>query len=126
MNIRRSTLLAALASLTSGPLSYTQDYSWTLLSSAWRGTGLRQDDLKEALRYCLAESYMELHGDEVEACYRLTLAGARGLDESRWFPWRRWRDQQVLQRMRLRARIPSIDGEHLRRSEDDGGSLNAH
>lgn len=87
MNIRRSTLLAALASLTTGPLSYTRDYAWSLLSASWRSTGLRQDDLKEALRYCVAEGFLQLHGDEDEALYRLTDDGELALDQSRWFPW---------------------------------------
>jgi hypothetical protein len=114
MDIRRSTLLAALASLTTGPLAYTHNYSWTLLSASWRSTGLRQEDLRELLRYCVGEGYMELHGDEIEACYRITPEGNRAIADSRWFPWTRWRDNRTLSQLRMRARIPSKDGSNRR------------
>jgi hypothetical protein len=118
MDIRRSTLLAALASLTTGPLSYTRDYPYTLMATAWRSTGLRTGDLQEVLRYCVGNGFMELHGDEIEARYRLTDTGSRAIADSRWFPWTRWRDSRVLERLRLRARAPSADGTHTRRGND--------
>ena len=114
MDIRRSTLLAALASLTTGPLAYTHNYSWTLLSATWRSTGLRQEDLRELLRYCVGEGYMELHGDEIEASYRMTPEGSKAVADSRWFPWTRWRDNRTLAQLRMRARIPSRDGSNRR------------
>ena len=120
MEIRRSTLLAALASLTTGPLAYTHNYSWTLLSSCWRGTGLRQEDLRELMRYCVGEGYMELHGDEQEASYRMTPAGKAAIEESRWFPWTRWRDNRTLDKLRMRGRIPSKDGTNRRDGEHMG------
>ncbi|AXQ29477.1 hypothetical protein D0B54_12595 [Solimonas sp. K1W22B-7] len=114
MEIRRSTLLAALASLTTGQLAYAHDYSWTLLSASWRTTGLRQEDLRELLRYCVGEGYMELHGDEQEASYRVTAAGEQAIAESRWFPWTRWRDDRTLGQLRMRGRYPSKDGSNRR------------
>lgn len=124
MNIHRSTLLAALASLTTGPLSHTRDYAWSLLAASWRATGLRQDDLKEILRYCVAEGLLQLHGDENEALYRLTDAGERALDDSRWFPWTRWRDQRTLEELRVRAYRPATS-EPVRRSSDPEAGLGA-
>lgn len=124
MNIRRSTLLAALASLTTGPLSYTRDYAWSLLSASWRSTGLRQDDLKEALRYCVAEGFLQLHGDEDEALYRLTDDGELALDQSRWFPWTRWREQHTLEELRQRSPDPSR-GEPRRRASDPSSGFRA-
>ncbi|HSW11412.1 MAG TPA: hypothetical protein VLI06_01145 [Solimonas sp.] len=118
MDIRRSTLLAALASLTNGPLAYTSDYGYVLLSASWRSTGLRQEDLREVLRYCVSEGYLELHGDEIEARYRMTAAGGKAISDSSWFPWTRWRDRQILDGLHMRARIPPVDGEPVRRAAD--------
>lgn len=118
MDIRRSTLLAALGQLITGPLAETSEYGYLQLSSSWRSTGLRQDDLREVLRYCVIAGYLELHGDEIEARYRLTQAGRGAIGQSRWAPWIRWRDSRNLEQLRLRARLPPHEGEPLRRNDD--------
>lgn len=114
MEIRRSSLLAALARLATGPLAYTRDYSWSLLVASWRASGLRQDELKEVLRHCVSEGYLELHGDENEAQYRLTGAGELALDEWRWEPWRRWRGERTLDERRDGLSEPWPAGEPRR------------
>jgi len=123
MDIRRSTLLAALGQLITGPLAETSEYGYLQLSSSWRSTGLRQDDLRQALRHCVTAGYLELHGDEIEARYRITQAGRGAIGTSSWMPWVRWRDNRNLEQLQLRARLPASDAEPSRRDDDLNAAL---
>jgi len=123
MDIQHSTLLAALGQLITGPLADTSEYGYLLLSSSWRSTGLRQDDLRQVLRHCVTAGYLELHGDEIEARYRMTQAGRGAIGASGWTPWLRWRDNHDLEQLRLRARLPASEAAPLRRSDDPEAAL---
>jgi hypothetical protein len=118
MLITATTLELALRRLLAGPLRYTRDYPLPVLRVAWRSTGLRQEDLYQALTRLEALGQLAFMLGDAGERFRLTHAGAIDLQLHRGPAWQRWHDRWTLRRLQRRHLRPPSLSEIIRRHSD--------